>query len=87
MLWHLLLIYSLSYDDYITLFLFTVQVHPSIYYPLLADVFESRGFCVHPSLTSLTTFDDADIATNTSHVHRLYFLVTCDDDTSWNHYK
>ena len=73
MLWHLLLIYGLSYDDYITLFLFTVQVHPTIYYPLLANVFELGGFYVHPSLTSSTTFDDADIATNTSNIHRLYF--------------
>ena len=73
MLLHLLLIYGSSSDDYITLFLFTVQVHPWIYYPLLADVFESGGFCVHPSLTSLTPYDDTDIDAVTFHVHYLCF--------------
>ena len=48
-----------------------IQVHPLTYYPLLADVFESGGFCVHPSLTSSTTFDDADIDVVTFHVHCL----------------
>ena len=83
---------TLSYDNYITLFLFTVQVHPSIFDPLLAEVFESGGFCVHPYnkfclsadpiITSAASPTSLPVATatisTTVHVH----LTSLNNDTA-----